>query len=177
MALHGKQLVVKIEQWRFAKKDYDSWIKSYEAYSIFGTSVILELLIFIFVTYWYISNVNFTANSKKSKFFESAHANFLKRDFLSNAWANIFFWLQIRNQRKIPRRMMYINIWFILNLPMFPIFRTYSRLRKYEFAGKRRRIRSESYSLIHQSTRNFTLIPNLKSKKYFCLRILEKISF
>ena len=44
------------------------------------------------------------------------------------------------------------------------------------FDGKRRQIHNESYSDIHDSTRNFTLIPNLKSKKYFCLRIEEKIA-
>ena len=35
----------------------------------------------------------------QAKLFETAHANFLKRDFLFNAQAKIFFLLQIRNQR------------------------------------------------------------------------------
>ena len=64
------------------KKVFDPWIKSYEAYSIFGTSVVLEYVTFKFVTYIHISNQNFMADSVKSKFFESAHANFFKRDFL-----------------------------------------------------------------------------------------------
>ena len=64
------------------KKVFDPWIKSYEAYSIFRTSVVLEYVTFKFVTYIHISNQNFMADSVKSKFFESAHANFFKRDFL-----------------------------------------------------------------------------------------------
>ena len=64
------------------------------------------------------------------------HANFLKRDFLLYTWANINFGLQIRNQRWISRRMMYIDIWFMLNLPLFPKFGTSSRLRKYSNSGK-----------------------------------------
>ena len=38
-----------------------------------------------------------------------------------------------------------------LDLPTFPLFRTYSRLRKYEFAEKRRQIRNVSYSFIHHA--------------------------
>ena len=64
------------------KKVFDPWIKSYEAYSIFRTSVVLEYVTFKLVTYIHISNQNFMADSVKSKFFESAHANFFKRDFL-----------------------------------------------------------------------------------------------
>ena len=60
---------------------------------------------------------------------------------------------------------------------MFPLFCTYSRLRKYELLGKHGQIQYESYSLTHHSTRNFTLIPILKSKKYFRLRIQEKAAF
>ena len=59
------------------------------------------------------------------------------------------------NPRKISRRKMYKTIWFIFDLPIFPIFRTYSRLRKYEFVGKRGQIQYESYSLIHHSTEEF----------------------
>ena len=64
------------------KKVFDPWIKSYEAYSIFRTSVVLEYVTFKFVTYIHISNQNFMADSVKSKLFESAHAIFFKRDFL-----------------------------------------------------------------------------------------------
>ena len=71
--------------------------------------------------------------------------------------------------------MMYITIWFIFKLPIFPVFCISSRLRKNDFIGKRRQIHYESYSDIHHSTRNFTLIPNLKSKKYF-MNIIWSIS-
>ena len=49
------------------KKVFDPWIKSYEAYSIFRTSVILEYVILKFVTYVHISNWNFMTNSVQSK--------------------------------------------------------------------------------------------------------------
>ena len=104
--------------------------------------------------------------------FESAHAHFWKRDFLLNAWAKIFF--ENRNQRKLSRRIMYLTIRFILNLPMLPIFRTYSSLRNKEFARKRRQIQYESHIHIHHLTRNFTLISILKSLKYFHLHILRE---
>jgi len=51
--------------------------------------------------------------------------------FFLNAQTKILFWLQIRNHRKISRRMVCMNIWCILNLSIFGIFPTYSRLRKY----------------------------------------------
>ena len=59
--------------------------------SIFRTSAILEPVIYNHPMYGYISNQNFTADSKKFKIFESAHTNFLKRDFLSYAQANTNF--------------------------------------------------------------------------------------
>ena len=59
--------------------------------SIFRTSAILESVINNHPIYGYISNKNFTADSKKFNFFESAYANFLKCDFLLNAWAKYFF--------------------------------------------------------------------------------------
>ena len=59
--------------------------------SIFRTSAILELVIYNHQIYGYILDQNFTADSEKFKIFESAHANFLKRDFLENAQAKIFF--------------------------------------------------------------------------------------
>ena len=67
------------------KKVFDPWVKSYEAFSISGTSGILELVIYNYQIYGYISNQNLISNSTQSKFFESAHANFLKADFLLNA--------------------------------------------------------------------------------------------
>ena len=69
---------------------------------------------------------------------------------------------------------MYITIWFIFKLPIFPIFCISSRLRKNDFIEKRRQIRYESYSDIHHSTRNFTLIPNLKSKNLFAYALKRK---
>ena len=66
---------------------------------------------------------------------------------------------------------MYITIWFIFKLPIFPIFCISSRLRKNDFMGKLRQTHNESWCDIHcdvhYSTRNLTLIPNLKSKHIF----------
>jgi len=64
---------------------FKPWVKSYEAFSIFWPSAILELMISNYVRYGYISNQHFTPDSDHAKFFESAHANFLKRVFLLNA--------------------------------------------------------------------------------------------
>ena len=69
---------------------------------------------------------------------------------------------------------MYITIWFLSTLPIFPIFCISSRLRKNDFIGKRRQIHNESYSDIHHSTRNFTMIPNLKSKNIFAYALKRK---
>ena len=55
---------------------FKPWVKSYEAFSIFWPSAILELVIFNYVRYGYISNQHFTPVSDHAKFFESAHANF-----------------------------------------------------------------------------------------------------
>ena len=66
-----------------------------------------------------------------------------------------------------------IDIWFILNLHVFPriiyavgLERTKSR--------NRGQIQNESYINLHHSTQNFILISNLKSRLYFCVRIQEK---
>ena len=48
---------------------------------------------------------------------------------------------------------MYMTIWFILNLPIFPIFRTYLRLRKYEFRGKAKIEKEQKVSLHNVQTR------------------------
>jgi len=72
------------------EKVFDPWIKSYEAYSIFITSVILEHVIFKLVTYVHISNRNFMTDSVQSKLIEYVHANCL--------------WVR----HKIPIRNMYI---------------------------------------------------------------------
>ena len=69
---------------------------------------------------------------------------------------------------------MYITIWFIFKLPIFPIFCLTSRLRKNDIMGKRRQIHNESYGHIHHSTRNFTLIPILRSKHIFVFAFKRK---
>ena len=70
--------------------------------------------------------------------------------------------------------MVYIDPWFILNLPTLSEFYT-SRLRKNDFTGKRRQIQIESYLNIFQSTPNLTLIlhlnRNLQNLTWFILRL------
>ena len=58
------------------EKVFGPWVKSYETFSIFRTLSVPELVIYIHQIYRYISNQNFTADSKKFKIFESAYANF-----------------------------------------------------------------------------------------------------
>ena len=53
------------------------------------------------------------------KIFEIRLRKFLKSNFLENAWAENFVWLQIRIQRKISRRRVRVDIVFILILPTF----------------------------------------------------------
>ena len=64
------------------RKIFGPWIKNSEAFAIFRASTILELVISNHQVYGYISSKNSAADSKKFKIFESAHANFLRKDFL-----------------------------------------------------------------------------------------------
>jgi len=116
-------------------------------------SCILELSIkFYFWIWWHmgIIRINILLRTQHNKnFLDLSTQFFFKRDFLVNALAKIFVWLRIRNQFKIPRRMMCIIIWFIFKLPIFPIFCISSRLRKNDFIEKRRQIYNESYYMIH----------------------------
>ena len=91
------------------RRDYVIW-RNYEK-SIFLTLAILDLLIRKVSKYAHISNWNFNADSMHIKFFGFAYANFRKRDFLLNAWANINFWIQI---------YICINKWFIWICHCFP---------------------------------------------------------
>ena len=64
------------------RKTFGPWIKNSEAFAIFRASTILELVISNHQVYGYISSKNSTSDTKKFKIFESAHANFLRKDFL-----------------------------------------------------------------------------------------------
>ena len=86
-------------------------------------------------------------------------------DFASENFQNVSYkWTQFcsfwQGYDRIPK-----SGFSLLTLIMTsPISRTESRLRKYEFFGKCRRIQNKSYINIHHSTRNFTLISILMSK-------------
>ena len=55
------------------------------------------------------------------KIFELRPRKFFKLNFLGNAWAENFFGLQIRIQRKISRRMVCVYIGSIFVSPTFPL--------------------------------------------------------
>ena len=96
---------------------------------------------------WVYFESKFNSGLKKIHFF--------KRDFLYNAFAKIFFAFRFEISVKF-RRVMYETVLFILDLPTlsreFVLAWICSKYRKYW------QIQYEWFSLIHHSTRNFTLI-------------------
>ena len=79
---------------------------------------------------------------------------FFKRDFLLNAWAKSFFDFRIEvNVRfRVEWCIIYkFDIWFNSNLLMFPIFRTYSRPRKYDFLENADKFKM-NHNMIYQYT-------------------------
>ena len=82
-----------------------------------GFTYIFKVVSIIFVVgtkYHFFDDLyDFSANSPSRLLNEFAHANFFKRDFFQNESENILSWLQIRNQREIPLRMIYSEFAYI----------------------------------------------------------------
>ena len=58
----------------------------------------------------------------------------VKHDFLLTTKVENYFWLRIRNQRQISRRMMFVDQ-FIMNLPMFPVNSILRRREDVQISG------------------------------------------
>ena len=119
---------------------------------------------------------NFNSDSVKSKFLRYAHANFLNWIFSEMRGRKIFF------DFKFGFSVKFRVEWYVFILDLY-LFCTRSYLysvqhpRNRYFRANHRSKHYRPHMNTYQSTRNFTLNPNLKSKKIFRPRIFEKIQF
>ena len=74
---------------------------------------------------WYVIYIScdfkFQFWFSRIKIFQIRPRKFLKSNFLENAWAENFFWLQIRIQRKISRRPVCVHMGCIFVFHPFPL--------------------------------------------------------